>query len=108
MTGLIVALSTADVTVRAGAVGLLALVAIALVAGRIDWGQFRRSHNRPAPVYLRVDQRPGQIYRHPSIRRRAAATGGLAGFAVAGGVAIALVFAVVGALLVESITGLLR
>ncbi len=108
MTGLIVALSTADVTVRAGAVGLLAIVAIAIVAGRVDWTQFRRSQSKPSPVYLRVDQRPGQIYRPPSIRRRAAATGGLAGFAVAGGIAIALVFSVVVAVLVESITGLLR
>ena len=108
MTGLIVALSTADVTVRAGAVGLLAVVAIVFVAARIDWGQFRRSQGRPAPVYVRVDQRPGQIYRHPSIRRRAAAVSGLAGFAVAGGIAIALAFSVVVALLVESITGLLR
>lgn len=108
MTGLIVALSTADVTVRAGAVGLLAILAIAVVAGRIDWGQFRRSQRRPVPIYLRVDQRPGQIYRPASLRRRVAATGGLAGFAVAGGIAIALVLSVVVAVLVESVTGLLR
>ena len=108
MTGLIVALSTADVTVRAGAVGLLAIVAIAIVAGRVDWTQFRRSQSKPSPGYLRGDQRPRPIYRPPSIRRRAAATGGLAGFAVAGGIAIALVFSVVVAVLVESITGLLR
>lgn len=108
MTGLIVALSAADVTVRAGAVGLLAILAVAVVAGRIDWGQFRRSQRRPVPIYLRVDQRPSQMYRPASVRRRIAATGGLAGFAVAGGVAIALVLSVVVAVLVESITGLLR
>jgi hypothetical protein len=108
MTALIVALSTADVTVRAGAVGLLAAVAIAVVGLRIDWNQFRRHPRRVTPLYLRVDQRPGQIYRPPSIRRRAAAAGGLAGFAIAGGVIIALVVSVAIALLVESITGLLR
>jgi hypothetical protein len=108
MTALIVALSTADVTVRAGAVGLAAAFAIALLGLRVDWTQLRRGQRRPAPIYLRVDQRPARIYRPPSARRRAAATGGLAGFAVAAGLVIALALSVAAALLVESVTNLLR
>ncbi len=108
MTVLIVALSTADVTVRAGAVGLVATVAIALLVLRLDWTQLRRGVRRPAPIYLRVDQRPGQVYRPPSARRRVTATGGLLGFAVAAGLVIALAVSVAAGLLVESVTNLLR
>jgi hypothetical protein len=108
MTALIVALSTADVTVRAGAVGLAAAIAVALLGLRVDWTQLRRGQRRPAPIYLRVDQRPGQVYRPPSARRRASATGGLLGFAIAAGLVIALALSVAAALLVESVTNLLR
>ena len=108
MTALIVALSTADVTVRAGAVGLLALFALFIIGSRIDWTQFRRDAGRPAPIYLRVDQRPGQVYRPPSVRRRGVAGGNLLGVAVAGGVLIALALSVAVAVLVESVTDLLR
>lgn len=108
MTALIVALSTADVTVRAGVVGLAAAIAIALLGLRIDWTQFRGGRRRPMPIYLRVDQRPGQVYRPPSARRRATATGGLVGFAVAAGLVIALTLSAAAALLVESVTNLLR
>ena len=108
MTALIVALSTADVTVRAGAVGLAAAAALALLGLRIDWNQLRRGQRRPMPLYLRVDQRPGQVYRPPSARRRVAASGGLVGFALAAGLVIALAVSVAAALLVESVTDLLR
>lgn len=108
MTALIVALSTADVTVRAGVVGLAAAIAVALLGLRVDWTQLRRGQRRPAPIHLRVDQRPGQIYRPPSTRRRVTATGGLLGFAVAAGLVIALALSVAAALLVESVTNLLR
>lgn len=108
MTALIVALSTADVTVRAGAVGLAAVVAVALLGVRIDWASLRRNQRRAVPIYLRVDQRSGYAYRPPSARRRAAATGGLMGFAVAGGLVIALALSIAAALLVESVTNLLR
>lgn len=108
MTALIVALSTADVTVRAGVVGLAAAIAIAILGLRIDWTQLRGGRRRPMPIYLRVDQRPGQVYRPPSARRRATATGGLVGFAVAAGLVIALTLSVAAALLVESVTNLLR
>lgn len=108
MTALIVALSTADVTVRAGVVGLAAAIAIAFLGLRIDWNQFRGGRRRPVPVYLRIDQRPGQVYRPPSARRRATAAGGLVGFAVAAGLVIALTLSFAAALLVESVTNLLR
>ncbi len=108
MTALIVALSTADVTVRAGVVGLAAAIAVALLGLRIDWTRFRGGRRGPTPIYLRVDQRPGQVYRPPSIRRRATATGGLVGFAVAAGLVIALTLSVAAALLVDSVTNLLR
>lgn len=108
MTALIVALSTADVTVRAGAVGLAAALAVALLGSRIDWNQLRRGQRRPIPLYLRVDQRPGQTYRPPTVRRRVAASGSLVGFAVAAGLVIALAVSVAAALLVESVTDLLR
>ena len=108
MTALIVALSTADVTVRAGAVGLAAAIAVAVLGLRIDWTQLRRHRRRPTPIYLRVDQRPMQTYRPPSVKRRAAATGGLVGFALAAGLAVALALSVAAALLVDSVTNLLR
>lgn len=108
MTALIVALSTADVTARAGVVGLAAAIALAVLGLRIDWNQLRRGQRRPVPLYLRVDQRPGQIYRPPSARRRVAASGGLVGFALAAGLVIALALSVAAVLLVESVTDLLR
>ena len=108
MTALIVALSSADVTVRAVAVGLLGLLALIFVSGRVDFSQLRRGARRPIPVYVRVDQRPGQLDRPPSIRRRAAAVGGLTGVALVGGIVIAIGVSLVLALLVGSITDLLR
>ena len=93
---------------RAGVVGLAAAAALALLGLRIDWNQLRRGQRRPMPLYLRVDQRPGQVYRPPSARRRVAASGGLVGFALAAGLVIALAVSVAAALLVESVTDLLR
>ena len=108
MTALIVALSSADVTVRAVAVALLGFLALVLVAGRVDWSQLRRGTHRPTPIYVRVDQRPSQLDRQPDFRRRAAAAGGLTGLAVLGGVAIAVGVSLVLALLIGSVTDLLR
>lgn len=108
MTALIVALSSADVTVRAVAVGLLGLLALIFVSGRVDFSQLRRGARRPIPVYVRVDQRPAQLDRPPSVRRRAAAVGGLTGMALVGGIVIAIGVSLVLALLVGSITDLLR
>lgn len=104
----IVALSATDATVHAAAVGFLAILAISFVVGRTDWSRLVRGHRRPSPVYVRVDQRPGRIYNHPSLRRRTAAAGGLAGLAVVAGVVIALAVAVVISTLVSSVTDLLR
>lgn len=108
MAALIVALSSADVTARAVAVSLLGFLALVLLSGRIDWTQFRRGIRRPAPVYLRVDQRPGQLERPPSMRRRATAVGGLTGIAVVGGIVIAVGISIVLTIVVGSITNLLR
>jgi len=108
MTALIVALSTADVTVRAGVVGLAAALAIAVLGQRVDWSQIRAGRRPPVPIYLRVDQRAGRVYRPPSARRRMTATGGLVGFAVAAGLVVALALSVAVALLVESANDLLR
>lgn len=108
MTALIVALSSADVTVRAVAVGTLGFLALILLSGRVDWSQLRRGARRPIPVYVRVDQRPGHIERPPTIRRRAAAIGGLTGMALVGGIVIAIGVSLVLALLVGSVTDLLR
>lgn len=108
MTALIVALSTADVTVRAGVVGLAAALAIAVLGQRVDWSQIRAGRRRPVPIYLRVDQRAGRVYRPASARRRMTATGGLVGFAVAAGLVVALALSVAVALLVESANDLLR
>jgi len=108
MTALIVALSSADVTVRAVAVGLLGLLALIFISGRVDWTQLRRGNRRPIPVYVRVDQRPGRLDQPPTIRRRVAAVGGLTGMALVGGIVIAIGVSLVLALLVGSITDLLR
>ena len=108
MTALIVALSRADVTVRAIAVVLLDFLAHVLVSGRLDWPQFRRGTQRPTPIYVRVDQRPSQLDRQPDFRRRAAAAGGLTGLAVLGGIAISVGVSLVLALLIGSVTDLLR
>lgn len=108
MTALIVALSSADVTVRAIAVALLGFLALVIVSGRVDWSQFRRGTQRPTPIYVRVDQRPSQLDRQPDFRRRAAAAGGLTGLAVLGGIAISVGVSLVLALLIGSVTDLLR
>ena len=108
MTSLIVALSTADVTVHAAVVAFLGMLAIAIVAGRIDWSKLQRGNRQPEPIYLRVDRRPSNLYRPPTPRERAAATGGLAGFALIGGIAIALAVSIAIGFLVGSVTDLLR
>ena len=108
MTSSIVALSSADATVRAVVVALLSLLALAAIGTRIDWTQLRRDGRRPAPVYLRVDQRTGQTYRAPSPRRRIAAAGGLGGLVVVAGIAIALAVSILLSVLVGAITDLLR
>ena len=108
MTALIVALSSADVTVRAVAVGLLGFLALLFVSGRIDWTHLRRGARRPIPVYVRVDQRPGRLNQPPTLRRRVAAAGGLTGIALVGGIVIAIGVSLVLALVVGSVTDLLR
>lgn len=108
MTALIVALSSADVTVRAVAVGLLGFLGLIFVSGRVDLSQLRRGARRPIPIYVRVDQRPGRLDRPPTARRRAAAVGGLTGMVLVAGIMIAIGISFVLALFVGSITDLLR
>lgn len=108
MTSLIVALSTTDVTVRATVVGLLGLAAALIASARFDWSQIRRGAKRDPLVYLRVDRRQGSPENPPTIRHRAAAGGGLVGFVIVGGIAIAITVSVVVAALIGSVTDLLR
>jgi len=108
MTTTIVALSTADVTVRSVVVCLLALLALVAVGGRIDWNALRRNTSRPAPIYLRVDQRSTLPYQQPDIRKRAVASGGLVLLALVSGIVIAIAVSIVLATAVGSVTSLLR
>lgn len=113
MTSLIVALSTADVTVRAVTVCVLAVIAMVMASSRFErgfgrWSGWRQTARRPMPIYLRVDQRPSPEHRQPDLRRRATAMGGLAAVAVVGGVLIAISVSLVLATAVASITNLLR
>lgn len=108
MSASIVALSTADVTVRAAVVAGFAVVALALVADRMDFSRFARKVRRPEHIYVRVDRRPGQLHRPPDLRHRLTAAGNLAGLAIVGSVAIAVVVTLLISFLVGSVTDLLR
>lgn len=111
MTTPIVALSMADVTVRAILVCALAFFALFVAGGRIDWTWLRNGFGngrRPTPIYLRVDQQATREYHRPDLRRRAMSTGQLLGLAVVGGIVIAIAVSVVLATAVGSVTSLLR
>ena len=108
MTTTIVALSTADVTVRSILICGFATIAVAVAGGRIDWTSMRRGYRRPRPVYLRVDQRPALSYQQPDLRRRAFSSGALVLLAVVGGIIIAITVSIVLATAVSSVTSLLR
>lgn len=108
MTTPIVALSTADVTVRSIMICVLAALAVSVAGGRIDWSSLRQGHRRPRPVYLRVDQRPTVSYQEPDLRRRALSSVALVLLSVVGGIVIAIAVSIVLATAVSSVTNLLR
>lgn len=113
MTTLIVAASTANFTVgsltlRAIFVCVLAIGALFVIGGRIDWAALRNGGRRPTPVYLRVDRRPSPEYRRPALKRRTTAVGELAGVTIISAIVIAIAVSIVLATLVGSVTNLLR
>ena len=108
MTTTIVALSTADVTVRSILICFLSAIAVIVAGGKVDFASLRRGSRRPRPVYLRVDQRPTVSYQQPDLRRRAMSSGALVLLAVVSGIVIALAVSIVLATAVSSVTSLLR
>jgi|GEM_PF-1920192 hypothetical protein len=109
MSTSIVALSTAEVTLRAVLVTALAFGAIFVVARRPDVERFlRRQPQRVQPIYVRVDQRPGRGYQPPPPSRRGISAVVLLVVAVSAGAVAALAVAVILSTLVTSVTDLLR
>ena len=108
MTTPIVALSTADVTVRSILICLFSAIAVVVAGGKIDFASLRRGSRRPRPVYLRVDQRPTVAYQQPDLRRRVLSSGALVLLAVVGGIVIAITVSIMLATAVSSVTNLLR
>jgi hypothetical protein len=105
----IVALSTAEVTLRALLVTTLAFGAIFVLARRPDVERFlRRQPQRVHPIYVRVDQRPGRGYQPPPPLRRGISALALLVAAVSVGAVVAFAIAVILSTLVTSVTDLLR
>lgn len=109
MSPSIVALSTADVTLRAVLVTAIAFGVIFVLARRPDVERFlRRQPQRVQPLYVRVDQRPGRGYAPPPPARRGISALVLLVVAVSLGAVAAFAVAVILSTLVTSVTDLLR
>lgn len=109
MSTSIVALSTADVTLRAVLVTFIAFGTIFVLARRPDFERFlRRQPQRVQPIYVRVDQRPSRGYQPPPPVRRGMSALVLLVVAIGLGAVAAFAVAVILSTLVTSVTDLLR